>query len=150
MKMKTILFTLLTLSMVTSACKSKRNATKSAQENPKETLIAVLGKIPEKSDPLTIDTAYITGNILTLGLTYGGGCKDHTFQVIGSEMISKSLPPVRAVSLIHQANEDHCRAIVNKTIQVDISALAYKQEAGSEIFLGIDGYKEKLKYTFVR
>lgn len=148
--MKTILFVLLGLTLVSGACSARKNATKQTQKPPRELLVASIGKIPEKSDHVSIDTAYIDGNVLTLEVNYGGGCKDHTFQLIGSETIGKSLPPVRGVKLVHQANEDHCRAIVEKTLHFDVSALAYNQDAGAEIYLAIDGYKEKIKYTRIR
>lgn len=111
-------------------------------------LKATVGKIPEHSDPLTIESATIEGNILTIEVTYGGGCQEHEFQLIGSEMIAKSMPPIRSIKLIHNAKEDNCRAIVPQTLKFDIRNLAYKQEAGSEIYLNLDEYKERLMYVF--
>ena len=111
-------------------------------------LKATLGKIPEHSDALTIESATIKGNILTIEVTYGGGCQEHEFQLIGSEMIAKSMPPIRSIKLIHKANQDNCRAIVSQTLKFDIRKLAYKQEAGSEIYLNLDAYNERLVYVF--
>ncbi len=93
--------------------------------------------------------------LLAVGLFFSCGTKkiagDGTGQsLVGSEMISKSLPPIRAVKLIHNAREDKCKALIMKTLTFDISNLAYKQEVGSEIFLKLDGVADNLKYTFAK
>lgn len=148
--MKTI-FSICLVLLVAFGCKSKKNAAKNTeiiQKTQPMELKATLGKIPEHSDPLTIESATIKGNILTIEVTYGGGCQEHEFQLIGSEMIAKSMPPIRSMKLIHNAKEDNCRAIVPQTLKFDIRKLAYKQEAGSEIYLNLDEYKERLMYVF--
>ena len=96
-----------------------------------------------------IDTAFITGNTMTLEVTYGGGCEKHMFKLEGSKSISKSLPPIRNIRLAHIAKADMCKALIKKTLRYDISEFAYKKEAGSEIFLNIEGYDGNIKYTFV-
>jgi hypothetical protein len=148
--MKTI-FSICLVLLVSFSCKSKKNAAKSTetiQKTQPMELKATLGKIPEHSDALTIESATIKGNILTIEVTYGGGCQEHEFQLIGSEMIAKSMPPIRSIKLIHKANQDNCRAIVSQTLKFDIRKLAYKQEAGSEIYLNLDAYNERLVYVF--
>ena len=83
-----------------------------------------------------------------IDLTYGGGCKDHEFQLIGSLAIAKSYPPIRGIQLVHKANEDNCRALVRKRLEVNIEEIAYQQEEGSEIYLSLEGWKERIKYTY--
>ncbi len=107
-----------------------------------------LGRTPANSDELTIENAKVSGNTLTLAITYVGGCADHDFRLVGSEMISKSMPPIRAVKVVHNANGDTCKATVKKTLNFDLTELAYKQEAGSEIMLKIEGVSEPVKWTF--
>lgn len=109
---------------------------------------STVGTFPEKNDPMNIQSAKIEGNNLILEVSYGGGCEEHDFSLVGSQMISKSLPPIRSVKLIHDAHGDKCKALIMKTLTFDISNMAYKQEKGSEIMLKIDGLKENLKYTF--
>lgn len=112
------------------------------------TASSTVGAFPDKNDQTNIQSAKIEGNNLILEVSYGGGCEEHDFSLVGSEMISKSLPPIRAVKLIHNARQDKCKALIMKTLTFDISNLAYKQEVGSEIFLKIEGVSENLKYTF--
>ena len=97
----------------------------------------------------SIDTVFIVGNTLTMKVHYGGGCEDHFFALEGSASISKSLPPIRNIRLSHKSKQDVCKAIVYKTLRYDISEFAYQKEAGSEIFLTLEGYNERLKYTYV-
>jgi hypothetical protein len=133
------------------SCGTKKNAEEETNETlnlkPMQ-LTSSIGSFPEKNDQTTINSAKIEGNNLILEVSYGGGCEEHDFSLVGSQMISKSLPPIRAVKLIHDAHEDKCKAFIMKTLTFDISNMAYKQERGSEIMLKIEGVEEKLKYTF--
>ena len=110
-------------------------------------LTAKIGDLTE-SDPITISNAQIAGNTLFLTVEYSGGCQDHTFEMIGSMAVMKSLPPKRSVRLIHHGNDDHCRALITQNLEINIEALAYSQEKGSEIILILDGYGKELKYIY--
>lgn len=148
--MKTIIITAIVL-FAGFGCGTKKMSENGEGQNLEvktEELKATLGEIPENSDPVKIKSATISGNIMTLEVTYSGGCKDHEFQLIGREMISKSLPPIRSVKLVHTGNEDMCDALIMKTLKFDIRELAYKKEAGSEIMLKLSDLDESLKYTF--
>ena len=100
------------------------------------------------SDPITIDAVEIRMNIMYIDVTYSGGCEKHDFRVIGSSMIAKSMPPIRSVKLVHKANGDTCREIKKVKLEVYIDDLAYQKEAGSEIFLNVAHWKERLLYTY--
>ena len=109
---------------------------------------ATLGELPESTDAVKINKASISGNIMTLEVTYTGGCKEHRFELIGREMISKSLPPIRSVKLVHTGNGDDCTTTITHPVKFDIRDLAYKQEAGSEIMLKVEGVEDRLLYSF--
>jgi hypothetical protein len=49
---------------------------------------------------------------------------------------------------VHTANGDACKKLIEQTLEIDISALAYKQEAESKIFLNLEGWAERIVYTF--
>ena len=61
-------------------------------------------------------------------------------------MISKSMPPIRNVRLIHKT-EDMCREYIETELVVDISSLAYIEKSGSKIKLNVEGYQQLL-YTY--
>ena len=87
-------------------------------------------------------------NIITLKIGYSGGCKNHEFSIIGSQMISKSLPPIRNIQLIHNSNDDNCKSYVTQNLEYDISNLAYKKVNGSVIILKLNGWKDRIVYTY--
>jgi hypothetical protein len=151
--MKTILIVCLTI--VAFGCKSTKNVALSenpskdtVQKNENVVIAASIGRIDQASDPISISNLRIQGNKMLIDVSYGGGCEDHQFQVIGSPMISKSLPPVRAIQLVHVANGDKCKMNVMKTLEVDISDFAYKKENGSEIYLTLSGWSQQIEYTY--
>lgn len=146
--MKNIALIFATL-LIAFSCKSKKiagNGEGQKLKSDKISMKATLGEIPENSDPITIEKVSIKGNEMTIDVSYSGGCKDHTFELIGSQMVAKSMPPIRAIKLVHTGNEDNCRALIMRTLVFDISALAYQQVEGNEIFLTLND--ERYKYVF--
>lgn len=141
------LFFTISLAFFILGCKSSKEMS-DQPINTNVQVTAVLGETKISSDQISITSIKIEGNKMLIDVSYSGGCENHEFQVIGSTMISKSLPPIRAFQLIHNANGDKCKKLVMQTLEVDIKALAYKQEAGSKIFLSLEGWKEKIEYTF--
>lgn len=143
---------LFSLSLLIFSCGTQKNLTE--ETNVKQTtnsntmITASIGEINVPSDPITISGIKVQGNTLLIDVNYSGGCAEHEFSVVGSPMIAKSLPPIRAIQLIHNGNGDQCKMMVMKTLEVDIKALAYQQESGSKIFLTLDGWKERIEYTF--
>lgn len=150
--MKQLSLFFLCFSLLT-CCASRRNITKDStqttvSENQSEELIATIGSDSTTSVRTTIHSAILTGNTLILEVSYSGGCGDHTFRLIGAEMISKSLPPIRGIQLIHHSSGDNCKALITKKLSFNIENLAYKKEHGSVIHLQLEGWKDKLIYTY--
>jgi len=100
------------------------------------------------SDPIKILDAKIIKNQLQLNVSYSGGCEKHNFKITGDSSISKSLPPIRSVDLFHFANGDACKKLIIEELIIDLSELAYKQEEGSEIYLSLNGWDQKISYVF--
>lgn len=111
-------------------------------------LVAVLGETKIQSKEFTINRAVINGNQLEMEVSYLGTCQAHEFIFTGSTMISKSFPPIRSVKLVHYGKEDTCKEQVVEVLKIDISALAYKPEDGSQIKLNLEGWSEQLMYTY--
>ena len=109
---------------------------------------ATIGDASQKTDYYSILNAKIEGNLLILTIEYSGGCAWHKFEFVGNRAVSKSLPPQRSVKLLHDNDDDQCESMVQQTIEVDITNLAYKQTSGSEITLNLAGYDQPLKYVF--
>lgn len=111
-------------------------------------LTATIGKIPSETDSYTVLNAEVKANTLELEIQYGGGCKDHIFECIGDEAIMKSNPPKRMVKLIHENNQDECKALITKKISIDIRSLSITETKGSEIILLLHGWDGELRYIF--
>ena len=155
MKYLNVLFLLVALGLF--SCKSKDNADGDNPKNAKkgatkeaviESQISTDLASVDSGDKFTMDNVRIEGNFMYVDVTYSGGCQSHTFSLIGSAAIAKSLPPIRKIKLTHQGHEDHCRALISQTLTIDISNLAYKKEPGSQIYFELEGYKGRITYTF--
>jgi len=145
--MKLILILISTCLFV--ACKCHKKIVSQDKINKEEMIIiGKLDTISDSSDAIKFEDVKLNGNTLEIKVSYGGGCENHTFELIGSPNISKSLPPIRSIQLIHRAHKDACKALIIKEMAFDISAFAYKKESGSTIYLQLDGWDEKLLYTY--
>ena len=154
--MRTILLTL-TLAMFIFGCKQKSEVAAVVEENitegketlqeiptPKIMLDPAMGKI--ESDPITLEGAYVEGDILHLQVQYGGGCKDHEFELKGTGMHMKSLPPQTTIVLDHNANEDMCRALISKNLEFNIKALQYP--GSQKLIIHLTGFPDRIEYTY--
>jgi len=78
------------------------NTTKEVLDvDPIDVKMAQIGDVNQESAQTTITGVSLEGNILSLDVEYSGGCKDHSFELVGSAMIMKSMPPKRTVKLVH-------------------------------------------------
>lgn len=152
---------MLLMFFVLTNCKTKKEvlvptneAADVVDEKPKrpQQIIARIGKFPDSpnptSAPITIDSAFISGNTLHLKTTYFGGCKYHRFEFVGNPAIMKSNPPKRTAMLIHYDDEDICGEKINEEIEIDIRALSITETRGSEIILLIEGYSTPISYIY--
>jgi hypothetical protein len=151
--------------LVFASCKTAKNTsakndeTKIEQSNTEGGIVerkhepiqikAEIGRIErEQTTCVQIIKSRIEGNTLYLKLGYSGGCTKHVFKVVGNPMISKSLPPIRSVELVHLNNGDTCREYIEQQLIIDVSELAYEKETGSKIKLQFSGIEEMILYTF--
>ena len=98
------------------------------------------------SAEVEILNANIVDSTLTLNVKYNGGCEDHTFKLNGSKVIQKSMPPIRGIMLIHNANKDQCRELIEQELKFNISDFKYPK---SDIYLKLKGYKEKILFKSI-
>lgn len=151
MLMKYILFSLLSLWLITGCAMKKENDTNPG--NDKQEFVVPLAKLgysdtkPEDMLPVSIVALRIKGSIMEVDIEYTGGCETSNFQLEGSDVISKSMPPIRNIRLVRTGPVDACKKLVMETLQFDIRPLAYTAEKGSQIYLLADKHP-KILYTF--
>jgi len=142
---KTLLISI--LSGLLFACKSHKNITDgSTPKDENIILFGVIGDMNRASDPITIENATLKGNVLEISVSYSGGCQKHHFSLIGSAAISKSLPPRRAIKLIHEKMGDDCKKSVQEKLYFNIDEFSYTKESGSTIFLDLNGYGNAIEF----
>lgn len=89
------------------------------------------------SDAAGIGSAVLSGHWLTLQVSTGGGCRVHTWGLVGTPAIAKSMPPQNTIRLTHNANGDLCDALIYETLTFDLSPLAKVLKPTQEVILNI-------------
>ena len=99
-----------------------------------------------KTTPTKIDSAWIDGNNLHLKVLYSGGCKEHTFELLGNGFMMKSLPPQTNIKLLHNSNDDHCRELIKEEHVFNLQPLQYS--GNKELVIHIERYQPALSYRW--
>ena len=81
----------------------------------------VSGQDPDASYGIT--NATVDGNVLTVRVSYSGGCREHEFELIAARDFGASLPPELPTHLLHNAHGDSCKKLVREDIRFDLSPL---------------------------
>jgi hypothetical protein len=105
------------------------------------------------SDPVTITGVAIEGDTIRLGVSFGGGCRDHQLQLITDVAWMESYPVQVAARVAHEDNDDPCDALITGSLSFDLSPLkrAYQasyQSPTGKIALRLQGAPSVPVYTF--
>ena len=169
--MKNILIlTILGLSIF--SCKPKQTASSTAEEienkvkedteltvdEPRDstTLLEIntseSNNMKETGDPYSVLSAKIIGNELWLSVSYGGGCKEHQFDLLFNQAYPESVNEYGETSryinltLKHNGNNDMCRSIVQQNIRFNLKRI---QDSGShEMEISVTGWEQSMKYEY--
>jgi len=135
---KNLVYSFALLAIVLVSCKAPKC---SMNQNTIETSIplAEIGDLNMESADITIQSAEIKGTSMQLVVSYSGGCAEHSFRLIGSPVLTKSLPPQRAVKLIHISNGDQCKKMITDTLLFDVTTLANNGSKVKTVILNLDG-----------
>jgi hypothetical protein len=74
----------------------------------------------------------LKGDSLVLAVSFGGGCREHTFLLLADAMWMESYPVQTGVRLAHESNNDPCDAMLSRTLKFDLIPLkvAYTKSYG--------------------
>ena len=105
---------------------------------------------PDKwgTDAYALNATTITGDTLTLNVSYSGGCEHHDFTLVAAAEFMESDPVQLHVTLAHDANNDACEAYPTEDYHFDLGAIktlyqeAYRQKAGT-IVLRLSGAPDR-------
>ena len=94
-----------------------------------------------QSDPFDLDSAAVSGDILTISVSYKGGCRGHDFVLTASDSFRESSPVQLSMVLTHDANDDPCEAYPTQQLRFDLTPIkeryqaAYGQDSGTVLLL---------------
>ena len=89
------------------------------------------------SDPVTVNSAAVRGDSLELSVSFGGGCRDHTFLLLSDAAWMESYPVQVGVKLSHDARSDSCKALVTRVLRFDLTPLKQAYNAAYQATTGV-------------
>jgi len=89
----------------------------------------------------------IKENVLSITISYSGGCEEDSFKAFYTGAWMKSLPPKMDIYLEHHTPKpDYCKALITKTIEIDISEVKY--EGQNKVVLRSPNGKHQAFYEY--
>lgn len=78
-----------------------------------------------QTDAFYLDGVSVSGDTLKVEVRYGGGCKEHEWEMHTTGMYAKSYPPQLSLFLAHKNNGDMCKAMLRETLYFDLVGIQY-------------------------
>ena len=136
--------------LLSTSCNTRKNQQKSIiEKNQKMTILLEPTvdnsfTIPDGKPDYIIQSAEIKDSVLTINLSYTGGCKDHNFELMFNGMYMKSLPRKASLYLKHKSNGDICKKLILLELKYNLSSILgeAKQAANFNLY----SYPDVLKY----
>lgn len=120
-------YVLLLLAILFTACDDNKTDSLSSDiiltRSETEYIKAIDGNLTQESDPFELREIRIENDSAFITVSYSGGCRKHTFEVIWSEMYYNTDPPETGFIVIHNANDDNCEAYLTETLAFDLTEL---------------------------
>lgn len=108
-----------------------------ATDHITSTLVYALDPGDWPRDPFVLDSTAVVGDTVSLGVTFGGGCRDHGFTLVMSALFQESNPVQSQSLLSHDSRDDPCDALVHRDLSTDLAPLklawreAYQRTSGT-------------------
>lgn len=104
-------------------------------------------------DPVDVEDVSLSGDLLFVKVSYGGGCAEHDFGLSWDESFAESNPTQAWLVLHHDAHDDECLSLVTTTLRFDLTPVKerwremYRREHGSTV-LHVAGARDSVLYEF--
>lgn len=102
------------------ACQGLRGLPDEALERTPREMEDELPSESALSDPFTLINAEIKEDSIFIEVQYSGGCADHVFRLIEQAPMVRSMPPKQLLQLVHESNDDPCRALIQEVKSIDL------------------------------
>lgn len=136
------------------ACTTEPDATRQPPTSTPGLLGTVItndSRLP--NDAIAIDSARVVGETLVAVVSHGGGCAEHSYQLVIATAWMESSPVQVRARIAHDANGDVCRALLRRELLIPLRPLAdayrssYKQQHGS-VSIQLTGTTAPLLFVF--
>jgi hypothetical protein len=140
--MRTNLLIVLVFVLSFVACKHKREAAQAPAVASDTTIDPIVKQVlkdssySNKTDPFTIASVNLNGDLLAVWVTYSGGCEKHDFDLIWKGEMLKSLPMQLPLYLNHKSNGDACRESITEEHLFNIASLRQPNAKSVKLVLG--------------
>ena len=133
-----------------------KSATPGEPAPPRAVVPVVLGEEPRQKDPFRLDSAAVKDDLLTVEVSYSGGCRRHEFTLAAPrpfQMPALSSLVQLAMTLIHDANGDRCEGYPSEQLRFDLRPISrlyretFNEDSGT-VYLRLDGHSGPLVYRF--
>ncbi|MCE9667835.1 hypothetical protein LY474_08435 [Myxococcus stipitatus] len=131
------------------------SSSEEAAKSPAEALPLVVMPNPQPKDPINIEGAKVQGNVLSLSVSHGGGCAEHSYTLGWDGQFQKdaSGAPVADLVLIHDANGDRCKAMKFAELGFDLTPISERLatlsgKSGGRAVLSLPGLSLPVEYDF--
>jgi len=84
-------------------------------------------QITESKDTYSLNDIKVEGDHLTLNVSYGGGCKQHFFDLAWNSGFLESAILQVDLHLIHDASGDRCEAMITEDLWFDLKVFGAKE-----------------------
>ena len=75
------------------------------------------------TDDFVFNYVELTGDILEISVSYGGGCEEHDFDLIFDGLFLESYPVIAPTLLSHDSHDDPCEAWITEILFFDLTPL---------------------------
>jgi hypothetical protein len=131
---------------------SPKNTTSQEGKAPIQQI--VVGQALAPKDPINIEGFRAFRGVLDVSVVHGGGCREHTYTLgwDGEFQAGTDGTPVAKLVLVHEGNQDRCKALVMATPRFDLTPIAqrFKEKHGRStgaVDLALEG-QPTVRYEF--
>ena len=100
----------------------------------------------QESAEYAVKQISIEGDSIYIDVSFGGGCESHEFTLVSPGYYAESMPPQLTLSLVHDANDDVCKALFHQRLAFDLTPARFN--ASGTIMIRIKDQKGMYAYTY--
>lgn len=98
-------------------------------------------------DAFFVNSVRVSVDTLLVNVSYGGGCKEHDFFVVGTNAWSATTPPLMDVVVIHDGHLDACDAALKQTLRIGLAPIRQLRGSGT-VLIAVQHAPDTVLYSF--